>query len=51
MNEKSLLVKNKRTLETFFVKHHDDNAKNVVPPEGLEPSTTGLKGHCSTIEL
>ena len=22
-----------------------------VHPEGLEPSTNGLRGHCSTIEL
>ena len=24
---------------------------DVVTPEGLEPSTIALKGHCSTIEL
>ncbi len=23
----------------------------IVHPEGLEPPTVGLKGHCSTIEL
>ena len=26
-------------------------SKNLVSAEGLEPSTNGLKGHCSTIEL
>ena len=36
-------------LSTKCDKFHFDTL--LVRPEGLEPPTVGLKGHCSTIEL
>ena len=34
-----------------FLKRFAPSDKGEVGREGLEPSTNGLKGHCSTIEL
>jgi hypothetical protein len=42
-----------RRTNMFFMKfrHNYEVILKIVPPEGLEPTTKGLKGPCSTIEL